>query len=95
MNMGGPADHWITDIFSWKRPAFGEPIDGLIREIHRFGGYALLRDDQPLARRLSDLWPQWGRVDEEALTRLAADLIDVRNDLRQKAEPAGWEIDPS
>ena len=33
MNMGGPADHWYTDIFSWKRQAFGEPIDSLIKDI--------------------------------------------------------------
>jgi hypothetical protein len=55
MNMGGPSDHWYTDIFTWHRPAFGEPIDALIRNIRHFGDDALLQDDQPLGRRLWDL----------------------------------------
>jgi hypothetical protein len=50
MNMGGPTDHWYTDLFTWDRPAFSEPIDSLVREIRRFGGDPLLRDDQPLGR---------------------------------------------
>ena len=26
MNMGGPTDHWYTDLFTWNRPAFSEPV---------------------------------------------------------------------
>jgi hypothetical protein len=93
MSMGGPADHWYTDIFSWNRSAFGEPIDSLIRDIRHFGGDALLQDDQPLGRRLWDLWPQWGRVNEQALSRLAADLVPIRDDLRAEAKVRGWEVE--
>lgn len=66
MNLGGPADHWYTDIFTWNRPAFGEPVDSLIRDIRNFGGAPLIQDDQPLGCRLCDAWPQWGRVDDQA-----------------------------
>ena len=92
MNMGGPTDHWYTDIFTWDRPAFGEPLDWLIRDIHRFGGDPLLQDDQPLGRRLWELWPQWGRVDEQALSQLAADLVPIRDELRAEAQARGWEV---
>jgi hypothetical protein len=91
--MGGPGDHWYTDIFSWERPAFGEPADSLIKYIWRLGGGAYLQDDHPLARRLSDLWPQWGRVDEVARERLAADLASLRDELRRDAIARGWEVE--
>jgi hypothetical protein len=93
MNMGGPGDHWITDIVSWDRPAFGEPTDTLIKDVLRLGGHAHLRDDQPLARRLSDLWPRWGRVDEVARERLAADLASLPDELRRDAIARGWEVE--
>lgn len=67
MAAGGPGDHWRTDIFSWDRPAFGEPADTLIREIGALGGARLLDDSEPLGKRLWDLWSQWGRVDWAAL----------------------------
>lgn len=93
MSMGGPADHWYTDIFSWHRSAFGEPIDSMIRDIRRFGGDALLQHDQPLGRRLWDLWPQWSRADEPALSRLAADLVPIRDGLHAEAKARGWEVE--
>lgn len=62
------------------------PIDSLIKDIHSSGGDALLRDDQPLARRLCDTWPTVGRVDEQALRQLANDLVPLREELRATAE---------
>jgi hypothetical protein len=91
--MGGPDDHWYTDLFTWDRPAFGEPIDSLVRDIRRFGGDSLLRDDQPLGQRLWDLWPQTGRVDEQARNRMAADLLPIRDHLRAEAQARGWEVE--
>ena len=93
MNMGGPTDHWYTDIFTWNRSAFGEPIDSLIRDIRDSGGDALLQDDQPLGRRLWDLWPQWGRVNDQMLSRLAVDLVAIRDELRTDAKARGWEVE--
>ncbi len=93
MNMGGPGDHWRTDIFSWDRPAFGEPVDSLVREIYDLGGHALLEDDQPLGRRLSKHWPRWKRVSDEALSELASDLVTVRDRLRAEAVARGWEVE--
>jgi hypothetical protein len=93
MNMGGPTDHWYTDIFTWNRSAFGEPVDSLIRDIRKFGGDRLLQDDQPLGSRLWDAWPQWGGVDERTLSRLAADLVPIRDDLLADAKARGWEVE--
>jgi hypothetical protein len=93
MNMGGPTDHWYTDLFIWQRPAFGEPTDSLIRDIRRYGGDHLLRDGQPLAERLWDLWPRWGRVNYRALDQLTRDLQQIRDGLRRDAEANGWEVE--
>ena len=93
MNMGGPGDHWYTDLFTWNREAFGEPVDSLLRDIRRLGGDGLLRDGQPLARRLREHWPRWQHVDVRQLQRLAEDLAPVRDDLRAAAETRGWEVD--
>ncbi|MCP3422440.1 hypothetical protein [Nocardioides pinisoli] len=93
MNMGGPTDHWYTDIFTWDRPTFGEPVDSLIRDIRNFGGDSLLQDDQALGRRLWDAWPQWGRVEKRTLSQLAADLRSIRDDLLVDAKARGWEVE--
>lgn len=93
MNMGGPGDHWYTDLFVWDVPAFGEPSDSLLRDIRRFGGDLFLRDGQPLGERLSVLWPRWVRVDDQALRDLASDLVRLRDVLRADAESRGWEIE--
>lgn len=93
MNMGGPSDHWYTDLFSWNRSVFGEPADRYLREIKRYGGDDLLRDEAPLAQRLWALWPAWGSVDQAELGRLTGDLRGVRDKLRALAEEAGWEVE--
>lgn len=88
--MGGPNDHWYTDLFVWNRAVFGEPIDSYLRDIRRFGGDHLLRDDGKLSPRLWDLWPQWGKVDTAALAVLADELAVLRNQLHRQAEAEGW-----
>ena len=93
MNMGGPGDHWYTDLFVWDVPAFGEPTDSLLRDIRRFGGGTFLHDEHPLGQRLSVLWPRWVRVDEQALRDLPSDLMSLRNALRAEAEARGWGIE--
>lgn len=92
MNMGGPTDHWYTDLFTWNCPAFGEPVDSLLKDVRAFGGDRLLRDDQPLGLRLWDARPQWGRVEEQTLEQLVIDLTAVRDDLRADAEARGWKL---
>lgn len=91
--MGGPGDHWYTDIFVWKRAAFGEPSDTLLREIREYGGDELLTYGTQLHERLWDLWPQWGSVDEDALNELARDLTRIRDDLRRQAVERGWQVE--
>ena len=92
MAAGGPGDHWRTDIFNWDRPAFGEPTDSLIRQIGALGGARLLDDTEPLGKRLWDLWPQWGRVDRDALQELTRDLTEIRDQLKLEAVERGWEV---
>ena len=89
---GGPGDHRYTESFA-AGPAFGEPSDSLIRDIRRLGGDRLLRDQQPLAERLWNRWPQWGRADEQALKPLAVDLAQIRDELRREAAAKGREVE--
>ena len=93
MNMGGPGDHWYTDVFCWDRPAFGEPIDSLLRDVKKYGGDTFLRDGQPLARRLSALWWPLGAKGSRELGGVTAELQALRNQLRADTEAGGWEVD--
>ena len=90
--MGGPGDHWYTDLFSWDQAAFGEPIDTLIRDIQRFGGRRHLEDGSNLADRLWQNWGRWGRLDYDALADLEADLRVIRDRLETEARGNGWEV---
>ena len=95
MNMGGPGDHWYTDLFigaAREAPVFSDTIDTLLGDIRRFGGDAPLQDGQPLAQRLWAVWPQWHDVDKESLRLLAVDLAPVRDRLRAEAEQRGWDL---
>lgn len=94
MGMGGPGDHWYSDVScaAGEAPVFDNVIDARLRDIRRFGGDALLQDGQPLAERLWALWPRWQHVDEESLHRLADDLAPVRDRLRAEAEQRGWDL---
>lgn len=92
MAAGATGDHWMTDLFVWNRPAFGEPIDSLLRDIKRFGGEDLLDDRAQLGQRLWALWPQWGQVDGIELKQLAADLRPIRDHLEADARARGWDI---
>jgi hypothetical protein len=93
MNMGGPGDHWLTDLKHWDRPAFGEPLDGILRDILQLGGERLL-EEPPWHERLWDTWPNWGRSEDKdaALARYTAELADLRDDLRRDAVARGWEM---
>lgn len=93
MSMGGPGDHWYTDLFTHGLPAFGEPIDSLIKDIRGYGGDRFLQFDHPLAQRLWSLWPVWYRVEEQALGQLAAELVPIRDELRARAAVHGWEVE--
>lgn len=91
--MGGPGDHWLTDLKFWDRPAFGEPLDGILRDVIRFGGERLL-DEPPWSGRLWDVWPYWGRSEnsDALLVRYTAELADIRDQLRRDALEGGWEL---
>jgi hypothetical protein len=91
----GQADHWLTDIVYWKRPAFGEPQDSMIREIVHFGGRRLLDDGTPLSRTLNRLWvcpPNDEQQRTAELEKVAHVLQSLRDQVRQKAIDNGWEV---
>lgn len=92
MNTGGPGDHWWTDLFSWGRPAFGEPVDGLLRDVVRYGGQQAL-DAEPWASRLSRAWSGSRSRPPADAARLARDLTVLRDRPRQEAVDSGWEVD--
>lgn len=91
--MGGPGDHWLTDLKHWDRAAFGEPLDSILRDILRLGGERLL-EQQPWNERLWDTWPHWGRseVNDAALARYTTELAELREELCKDAVDRGWEV---
>ncbi|WP_374969305.1 hypothetical protein [Terrabacter sp. BE26] len=95
MAAGGPADHWFTDILSWRLPAFDEPCDALIREIHDLGGDKQLQDGAPLGRRLNSLWWPSTRAasGDPELRELRQSLQSLRDQLHAEAVEAGWEVE--
>lgn len=93
MASGGPGDHWRTDLFQWGLAPFGEPIDGLIRDIERYGGVHLLGEDQDLGRRLRRLWSDRGLFDASRPKDLIKELRQTRDRLRKEAIQRGWDVD--
>ncbi len=93
MNMAGPGDHWQSDLLGWGLPAFGEPVDAPLRDVHRLGGASIL-DQEPWSSRLSLAWPRWTPTDAAVLARLAEDLKALRDRLRREAIDAGWDVEP-
>jgi hypothetical protein len=93
MASGGPGDHWLTDLLGWHLPAFGEPHDGLIRQIIQFGGQSTL-EKAPWADTLGGAWPRWTGDDATALqlAALVEPLTQLRDQLRAEALAGGWEI---
>lgn len=91
--MGGPRDHWKTDIFRWNLTVFGEPVDSLIRDIQRYGGGKHLDDGAALARDLDLLsWPP-PKPEDPAIVEMAGRLQVIRDRLRKDAIDRGWEVD--
>lgn len=93
MNMGGPRDHWYTDLFTWDLDVFGEPVDSLIRDIRRYGGDRQLQDGAALARELDLLSRPPPKAGDQTMVDLADRLQVVRDRLRQEAMARGWEVD--
>lgn len=87
MASGGPGDHWLTDVVN-ERPAFGEPLDSMIRDVHRLGGHHQLDDQADLGRHLSRAWSSGD--DHAPLTR---ELRRLRDSLRKQAIANGWEVE--
>ena len=83
----------MTDLFVWNLPVYGEPVDGLLREVAALGGGRAL-DSRPWSARLWQLWPQWNRIEhrDEALRALERDLTTFRDELRRAAIDRGWEV---
>ena len=94
MPNGKPGDHPPTDLLHWDSPAFGEPVDSLLREIVKLGGESVL-DRSPWRERLLDLWPRWGRDEakDAKIAALAEPLTQLRDRLKTEAVERGWEVE--
>lgn len=92
MASGGPGDHWQTDLLTWNLPAFGEPLDSVLREIYRYGGEQAL-SKEPWPETLWRVWSRWGRTesDDAELRRITPELQALRDRLRADAKERGWE----
>jgi len=94
MPNGKPGDHWLTDLVHWNRAVFGEPIDGLLRQVVALGGERIL-DSPPWQEQLWDTWPAWGRSESKD-TKIAAmiqPLTELRDRLQSEARERGWEVE--
>jgi hypothetical protein len=94
MAAGGPGDYWLTDILQWNLPAFGAPVDDLVRDIVRLGGHKEIEDGRPLARILDKLWWPPNRKGETRpnLDELRQALTLLRDRLEEDAIRGGWEV---
>ncbi|MDP3712580.1 MAG: hypothetical protein Q8R60_08865 [Mycobacteriales bacterium] len=80
-----PGDHWHTDLITWGLPVFGEPVDGLLREVFGQGGAGAL-DGDPSVALIDLLWPSNGRrlvPTDTQLDHLAAQLTLLLDSLRR------------
>ncbi len=80
MASGGPGDHWQTDLLTWNLPAFGEPLDSLLREIYRYGGEHAL-SKEPWPETLGRAWSRYERSesdDAELRQRITSQLRVLR-----------------
>ena len=93
MNMGGPNDHWLTDLRSYNRPAFSTQCDALIKEILDLSGTWEFVDTE-LAARLDRLWHPRGanEASQQELRRVEVALRSLRDRLRADAVERGWEL---
>jgi hypothetical protein len=78
MAAGGPGDHPLSDITHYRLVVYGEPIDGLVRDIARYVSPHILE-------AMFDWWtpPPKDQFETMLRSRLA--------ELRSEAERAGWE----
>ena len=86
MPNGKPGDHPLSDLLSYGHPAFGPPVDDLLVSIAEAGHRDRLSTG-PIAERLWDLWPKWGREsgDEPEYAQLEAMLREVLAEIEDDA----------
>ena len=88
-----PGDHWLTDLAHWNRPAFGEPVDSLLKEIVALGGERVL-DRPPWQEQLWTAWPlEPPGGNDAAIAALVEPFTQLRNSLRTEARERGWEVE--
>lgn len=88
MPAGGPGDHPLTDILTWKLTVFGDEPDDLVRQIVALGGQRTL--DSPDYNLIGSDPRYFPAADVETLTRK---LRTLRDRLRDEAIERGWEVE--
>jgi len=96
--MGGPGDHWCTDLFAWNVAAFGESADSLNRDVQRYVGDALLRDGHTRWPGALGAVAHWGRSTKkdsvDLLLSSKPSAISYARTLRQGAGRSSSRLSP-
>jgi len=75
MANGKPGDHPYTDVMVHGGSEYGEPVDGLVRELAALQGFDAVRDE--VADLLLELSPAYRADERAALTREAQQRLEA------------------
>ena len=73
MPNGKAGDHPLTDILHYGSSEFGEPVDGLVKEMAQSERFFLVKEE--VANVLWDCSPAWKQADKDALVAKALDQL--------------------
>jgi hypothetical protein len=73
MPNGKAGDHPLTDILHYGSSEFGEPVDGVVKEMAQSERFFQVRDE--VANVLWDCSPAWRQADKDALVARALDQL--------------------
>jgi len=70
---GKAGDHPLTDILHYGASEFGEPVDGLVKEMAQSDRFFQVRDE--VASVLWDCSPAWKQAEKEVLVAKALEQL--------------------
>lgn len=70
---GKAGDHPLTDILHYGSSEFGEPVDGLVKEMSQSERFFQVKDE--VANVLWDCSPAWRQAEKDALVAKALDQL--------------------
>jgi hypothetical protein len=84
MSAGGPGDHPITDIVLYNLPVYGEPCDGLIKDIANLTSVKAMYE-------MFD-WCSISTTSKARIKEFEKELMVKLLELKNNARLNGWEI---